>query len=214
MSKEIQVKYTKELIKAFRDQGLPSDILGSALLVLIAIDNGETEFLETFDDDMKERRVVILYRELDRRGFIAPREVGENIHYHLTPLGKSLLDKFDFSQKTVFEVVNEAEKEEENWIQEYIQLFPKHLRDNTQTVLTRMREFIKVYKYSKEVILQATRQYLIDQEEKGENYKYTRRSVYFIWKGRGTERISDLASWCEHYLQTGETLDTSDLDIA
>lgn len=141
MSKAIQVKYTKELIKAFRDQGLPSDILGSALLVLIAIDNGETEFLETFDDDMKERRVIILYRELDRRGFIAPKEVGENIHYHLTPLGKSLLDKFDFSQKTVFEVVNEAEKEEENWIQEYIQLFPKHLRDNTQTVLTRMREW-------------------------------------------------------------------------
>jgi hypothetical protein len=91
----------------------------------------------------------------------------------------------------------------EEWIEEWFNLFPKGVKSSSGKLIRtkdkdlakRMKSFIKDYGYSKEIIFNATREYLREQEEK--DYKYCRASSYFIGKkGEG----SDLASYCEKHV--------------
>lgn len=84
----------------------------------------------------------------------------------------------------------------------YNELFPrkkagsgKYMRSNPKNVETNFRWFFENYKYSWEIILEATSRYLI--QEQNNNYKFTRTSMYFIQKRDKGVVNSDLADWCE-----------------
>ncbi len=85
------------------------------------------------------------------------------------------------------------------WIESWCEIFPKgvksggyYVKSNAQDCLKKMIKFIKVRKYSKEQIFQATKNY-IDRKAK-ENYAYMMRADYFIEK----DGVSALASECEN----------------
>ena len=100
-----------------------------------------------------------------------------------------------------------------DWLTEWLELFPEKnqngvLRSNEADCINKMHAFIKKYKYSKEIIMAATKSYIIDESTKG--YKYTKRAMYFIDK-RGEGSL--LAAWCknveENKLKTGQLNDGS-----
>lgn len=98
------------------------------------------------------------------------------------------------------------EEIEITWIDEFINLFPavrggggKPLRSNRLDCQTKMKKFIKLYKYPKDVILAATKSYINNQDEE---FKYTKTSSYFIDKmGQG----SALADCCQEYVNNKKT---------
>ena len=141
-------------------------------------------------------------------------EVGdeeEKVHYQLTEKGVNLthfITSFDLEnnevQKEMLNEVIESEENVENWIDDWLQLFPsdKHfgrsLRTNSRDCLDRMRWFLANFKFSKEEVMEATKNYIESQRTSPEGFKFARNSTYFILKGRGNvDRTSELATECE-----------------
>lgn len=86
--------------------------------------------------------------------------------------------------------------------EKYRALFPDKLkngagqlfRSSLNNVKTKMKTFVKKHKYSEEVILQATKQYV--ERYRLKQYTYMRTAIYFIEK----DRVSDLATECDDVL--------------
>lgn len=155
-----------------------------------------------------------------RKKFLVQTEDTESTIYELTEKGIDLI-KFVESHlgKSVKNIRIEpmplkAEVEEqtvESWIEEYINVFPKGKHNGrylrTDDCLDRMKWFVSANKYSKDIILAATKAYIKDESEKPDDYKYTHNASYFILKGRlKSERTSTLATWCR-IVTDGEILD-------
>lgn len=91
------------------------------------------------------------------------------------------------------------------WIEEWCNLWPKgvksggyYIRSNSQDCLKKMIKFIKLRKYSKEVIMKATKNY-IDRKAR-ENYAYMMKAEYFIEK----DGMSPLATEIENINEGGQ----------
>jgi hypothetical protein len=101
------------------------------------------------------------------------------------------------------------------WIEEWVNIFPsgiksggKPVRSDAKSCLPKMISFVKEYKYDRDLIFYATREYIKQQSFK--NYDYTRCAIYFIDKqGQG----SDLATWCEQCKNADLTKENQTLDI-
>jgi hypothetical protein len=101
------------------------------------------------------------------------------------------------------------------WIDEWVEIFPKGIksggkpiRSNAKDCLPKMVSFIKQYKYDRDLIFYATREYIKQQSFK--NYDFTRCAMYFIAKqGEG----SDLATWCEQCKDADLTKEHQTLEI-
>jgi hypothetical protein len=85
----------------------------------------------------------------------------------------------------------------ESWIKEWVELWPSgvkagsyYVKTSEKDILPRMNKFIKKYKFSKETIIAATKQYLA--ERKAQNWAYTTCADYFIFK----DNVSRLAGYC------------------
>mgnify|MGYP003401057156 FL=1 len=77
-----------------------------------------------------------------------------------------------------------------------------------------MRQFMKDYPYSKELIIEATKLYLKEQESK--DHAYTVMAQHFISKqdsGPGLVKRSQLAAWCE-LLESGEVVQIDEIPEA
>jgi len=137
------------------------------------------EILHKHGDDWKDDETVYLdYFNVNN----AANELEEFINDNFQPIQK----------KTKIE-----------WIDEYLALFPpkikpagKLLRSDRNGCLKKMEKFINENKhYPKEVILEATTQYIAERAK--EDYAYTMTASYFINKeGRGSE----LAARCQAVL--------------
>ena len=102
----------------------------------------------------------------------------------------------------MLEEVLESEEKIENWIEDWLKLFPENsgrpLRTNSRECLDRMKWFKNNFSYNKKQIFEATTNYIERHLRSAEGLKYARNSTYFIFKGReGSDRISDLATECE-----------------
>ena len=94
---------------------------------------------------------------------------------------------------------------EEDWIEEWYNLFPKGvksggypLRSGLRGVEIKMKKFIKEFpEYPKDVIIAATKKYL--EEARSNGYQYTQLAHYFIYKNN----VSNLAAYCESFLEKG-----------
>lgn len=218
----LEIQFNKNIIQILKSHNLSVELLGSALFILFALSEERYDLLDLFDDNNKERRAIILYKQLELRGLLVETNSEEKSNFILTPKGKHLVTslKTQFYKEDHIEVNTEVlekvvkiEKIAE-WIGEYNGLFPTKFRDHSKIVSDRLESFMEEYpQYSKETIIKATKMYIKSQEQSESGHQFTRRSLYFIYKGAGKDRISDLATWCEKALETKEdTLDTSIFD--
>lgn len=222
----LQVQLNANIIKRLKSHDLYVDHMGTCLIIMLALQEGRYDLLEEFDDSNKNKRAIILYRQLERRGFLEPTK---EYLYKLTPKAQQLLNfiRQEYEQEnkefklealdTVEEIPQHSSVElVSDWIGQYIAMFPDNLQDHPRIVTRRMEEFINQYGYSKEVILGATKLYLNEQENSPTGHQYTRKSIYFIYKGVGNAQICDLATWCKKYIDRGSKseLDTNFMNVA
>jgi len=90
-------------------------------------------------------------------------------------------------------------------IKEYIELFPtgklpngKYARGNKKNIQTNFEWFFQEYEYEWETILKATEKYV--EEYSKDNYKFMRTGMFFIKKLIDGTSQSDLATYCDAYL--------------
>ena len=217
----MKIYINKEILTRFKEEKISLDYVGTIIIILMCLYEKNYGLLDEIDDDNKSKRLLTLYRYLDRKGLL---ELSENdaedhvkVHYNLTERGVTLTNFILSYEESDLEVhkeflneVIETEDDVDVWIEEWLDLFPegkffgRALRTNKQDCLDRMKWFIKTQTYTKDVIFEATRQYIEDQRTSPEGYKFTRNSTYFICKGKGVnERISDLATECEKIKKDG-----------
>lgn len=212
--KNLLLQINPKIINILRAEGIQTDNMGSILIILFSLYEYRYDILDCFDDNNKERRSILMYRTLERKGLIE-KALEEKVHYKLSEYGINLVSKL----KNEFDVIeefkdNEAEKilnlvelsDVSSWIREYIKIFPsgmyfgRYLRTNSKECIERMQWFIKEYGYGKDIILAATNLYISSQQS---SYEYTRNSSYFIWKDdKNRGRISDLLTWCENVINS------------
>jgi hypothetical protein len=221
---EIQINTT--IIKKVKALNFQVDQLGSILFILFSLYENRLDLLDEFDDYNKQRRAIFLYEELAAKGLITRSEKPEKNEplYHLTKEGMAFVETLKLEFKllkedvtseviavTGIETLTETiikQDEVEGWIDDWVDIFPKGvksggrlLRSDRVSCLRKMKIFLREYQYDKEVIMQATRNYIKSKEQ--DNYAYTRCAVYFIYRVDGNsrqDRISDLASWCDDVL--------------
>jgi hypothetical protein len=219
----LEIQFNKEVISKIKSLHFQADQIGSILFVLFALYENRFDLLDEFDDYNKQKRAILLYKELEIKGLVT-QLVGEAIegkqtpHFVLQPNGINLVEfiKSEFKKSN-----NEIKTEDiaivgvenlktaisnnvEDWIDEWIDLFPEGvrsggrlLRSDKPACTRKMRIFLKEYGFDKELVIKATKAYLQTQAEK--DYQYTRCAVYFIYRmeGIGTGKTSDLAAWCD-----------------
>ena len=184
----IKLKIDNQVLTAFRVAGFSPDTMLTQFYILYCLYPNHP--LEDMDDSMSSKRFVLQYYELVRRGFLDESEPLSG--FVLTDRGRELVEK-------IAQIWADNESKDEIHIKEWLELFPKGvktggklLRSDAKGCLTKMKTFMKNYKYSWDEIMKATKAYLSEREK--DDYQYTRAAIYFIGKhGQG----SDLADWCE-----------------
>tara|TARA_R100001443_G_scaffold116532_1_gene137227 strand:+ start:2849 stop:3328 length:480 start_codon:yes stop_codon:yes gene_type:complete len=97
-------------------------------------------------------------------------------------------------------------------IKMYNEVFPakklgsgKYARTNVKNLETAFRWFFENYDYSWDTVMSATKMYVEQYQLK--NYEYMRTSQYFIRKQNNSDKTfeSDLANFCEEYLNGEDT---------
>jgi hypothetical protein len=216
--KGIMINFSKETIETLYNRGLSSEIIGSGLFVLFALYEQRYDLLDLFDDENTQRRAIILYRTLVRKNLLEDTWKDAKYHYQLTKLGIEIVEyiksiESDISTET-FEPVM-VEETIQDWIEEYRRTFPASNRDHVANLLHRMEEFIRFFKYDKDVILAASRAYNKEQDRLETEPNFRKRSNTFIYT-HNLAKESQLASWCEKILEKKDSneMDTSFLNLA
>ena len=101
-----------------------------------------------------------------------------------------------FPRQKMFDLFQTKDEQEVVlWIEQWLELFPKgvksggyYIKSNKEDCLKKMIKFLKVRKYTKKQIFEATKNY-VDRKAK-ENYAYMMKAEYFIEK----DNISALAT--------------------
>lgn len=214
----MKIYINSNILEKLKAHDVSLDYAGTIIIILLCLYEQNYKLLDQIDDENKSKRILLLYRYLYRRDLIEEVK-DDDFHYDITEKGISLVkyilsfsdEEMEVKKECLNEVL-EIEDDVENWIDEYINLFPsqkfngRSLRTNRQDCLYRMKWFLKEFKFTKQTILLATRKYIEDETRKNYNFLYTRNSTYFICKGRGpSQRISDLATECSK-LKDGEQL--------
>lgn len=219
--RNVNIQINENVIARARDLQLSMDYLGSILFILFAIYEQRFDLLDHYDDSNKERRVFFLYTYLVRKGLLDISASEEEYHYNITDRGIEFVDfvHSEFERVTDVQTFSEsleskvAEETIEDWIMDWIHIFPegahggRYLRNSKKECLDKMKWFIATYEFSKDLIMKATRDYINSQANSSDGHTYTRNASYFISKhmGRGkSDRISDLATWCERVSNTSE----------
>lgn len=107
--------------------------------------------------------------------------------------------------RNVKSIKDELDTNYKDNIEKYRMLFPsgviegKRLRCTSAELTPKFVWFFKTYpQFTWDNVLNATKSYL---ESKASDMKYCRNASYFIKKTEHTNTISDLASWCESYIE-------------
>ncbi len=97
----------------------------------------------------------------------------------------------------------------EELAKEYRNLFPNikigayPIRSNLKEIEAKFERFFKKYSYSTEVVIEATKLYL--QEKELSNWNFISTAKHFIIKKKPQleEEVSELSTYCDHYLEKG-----------
>jgi hypothetical protein len=212
----IEIQFNKKIIDKVKSYSFQVDQLGSILFILCALYEGKIELLDEFDDSNKQRRALMLYKELELRGLLKTTGEEESI-YILTEKGIELIEFLKINSTGVTaeriavsgvdQLKTEVGENVEAWIDEWLDIFPRGVKTNGKLVrsdkpscLRKMQFFIAEYKYNKETILEATKAYVESKRLQG--YEFMRCATYFIYRIETStkDKTSDLASWCDQIL--------------
>lgn len=234
----LEIQFNKSIIKKVKSLHFQVDQLGSILFILFCLYEGKLDLLDEFDDYNRQRRALILYKELEMRGLIVQTEgdfiKGKEVPlYNLTKDGIALVEyiqsefnKMDEEVTSETIAVSGVEQlklaitdDVEAWIDEWLDIFPAKVRSGGKLVksdrigcIRKMRVFMREWKFDKDTILKATKRYVSNKEQEG--WSYMRCAVYFIYRVEGSNKESDLAAECEQILQEStETPKENNLDI-
>lgn len=209
MVENLKIHLNAKIIQRLKSEDIYSDHMGSVIAVLIALDKGRIDLLDELDDFNKSKRLLLLYKQLEHRGFLESLATGK-VNFKLTKKAQELLTFLytQFKEEHV-DIVQEVFKETpkkvvvvkaavEEWIDQYNELFPKDFQCHKHTLIPRMQVFVDTFpSYNKDIILQATKKYIQEHQNSEAGFAYMRQAEYFIFKGHGSTRIWDLATWCK-----------------
>jgi len=217
----ILLPINKRIVKLLREQQIPSDYLGSALIVLLCLYHKNYTLLDELDDENSDLLFLHVYMDLTVKGIIQKTKEEDTVHFELTEVGFQLVQLL-LKEKTNNKVV-EDKPLDLSWVEEWRNLwrnprgqFYKSVNDNgserslgasRKDIESRFMNFLQNYEdifdgfdYA-EIILGATEQYI--KEEQKSNFNYTKNSMNFICKQEGSTKdtkASTLAMKCEEYI--------------
>jgi len=201
----IRIEIGQNVLDYLKKDNIPMHVAGSVLMILMALYHDNYAFLDQLDDKNREKQVMLLYQMLYRKGYIEETN-GEELEEALYKLTRKGEDFIRYAESTSIIVENIKEDDLEEWIDEYINIFPepirgqRNLRGDRDSCISRMRWFMKKYKqYDKDHILAATEEYINSQAVSQDGHKFTTTSDYFIKKGVGVDMTSRLAQACLEY---------------
>jgi len=152
-------RLSNEIVDQFKKDYITSNNIGTVYLVLLALWNEDYDFLDHLDDENKDRKMILLYRDLVYKGYLVEYEDNPeytNVHFGLTPKSVKLLtsvkeeplkefEKITIKTEEVLEQPIVVEPEEvktpksrkvdpkleeiQSWIKDWITLFPKNRLD-------------------------------------------------------------------------------------
>ncbi len=240
----LEIQFNASIIKKVKSLNLQVDQIGSVLFILFCLYEGQLDLLDEFDDFNRQRRAFLLYMELEQRGLVQGdfSQEANSPHFMLTKEGIEFVEyvKGEFTMTNQIVTgetiavagINPEQLEGKsldindpmNWIDEWVDIFPRGvksggrlLRGDKLSCMRKMRVFLREYPgYSKEIIMQATRNYI--ESKRNEGFAYTRCAVYFIYRvdSSRSDKVSDLATWCDqaiHEQSEGSTSSENNLEI-
>jgi hypothetical protein len=223
----LEIQFNAAIIKKVKSLNFQVDQVGSVLFILFCLYENRLDLLDEFDDYNRQRRAFLLYMELVNRGLLDQNTTQDDFTVPLFNLTKEGIEFVEYI-KGEFAITHQEvssdtiaiagidpeqlskpvdENDLEVWIDEWVDIFPRGvksggrlLRGDKISCLRKMRVFMKEYPYTKDTILEATRQYIKSKEQEG--YAYTRCAVYFIYRvdQSRSDKASDLATWCDQVL--------------
>lgn len=208
------MRLSNDVIDDFKQNYVSSDNIGTSFLVLLALHKGDYDFLDKLDDSNKDKKMLLLYRDLVYKGYLIENEDNEdqsNVHFSLTPRSVSLIESV--SEEDEIEVVTpvkakkksaESTKDVANWIKDWLKLWPTKradgslIRSGSGVCRNKMNIFVENNpEFTKDIIYEATKLYLENEEAKG--WQYTNAASNFISKQeapRSIIRDSKLEAYC------------------
>lgn len=236
------MRLSNDVIDDFKQNYVSSDNIGTSFLVLLALHKGDYDFLDKLDDSNKDKKMILLYRDLVYKGYLTENEDNDdqsNVHFSLTPKSIRLIESVNegVDEKLYEEqpVVLKSKQQEfyleekvvddnapvEIWIKDWLKLWPTKRADGTLirsgsgVCKNKMNIFVKNNpEFTKEVIYAATRLYLEGEAERG--WQYTNAASNFISKQeapRSIVRDSKLEAYCNLVLSGEETNKTKYSDL-
>lgn len=175
----IQIPF--EYLKKSGEQG----ILTADAIILYLIYNKENKLYQEFIElpTINTFDVSYFFKSYEQFGF-------------LKITGNNLPEDIEF-RKLFLDLLPTSERLDVDWTKEWLDLWPsgvksgsRYVKASEKDITELLKKFIKKYKFSKEVIIEATKKYL--EEKKKVNWSYITCSDYFISKNN----VSLLASYC------------------
>jgi len=210
---EIKLSFGKEVIQRLREYDIGAAHMGSAAIILLGLFNDELDILDELDGNNRDKGALTLQKQLERKGLLLPgeennfvlsRRGGELATFIMSQQDQLLEKQIEYVDKETGEVI-----EVKDWLKEFNHIFPssndqhRHLRSDSGTIQRKMTKFQELHPFDKEVILEATRLYISEQEQSPEGHRFTVNSSNFIGRfdKQGREESSDLAALCERVLE-------------
>lgn len=169
----------------------------------------QLEISESFIQELRERRLSI-----EEYTFLYCKHFNLKTPPFLSDVMEKCITRglYNFDTDTVNPVfvANTFKPTQLDWIDEWREIFPKGkkqgslpLRGDRMAIRKKMTKFMKTYDFTTEEIINATKQYIREQER--DNFNYTKVAHYLIEK----DGVSTLASICEAFREGPTT--TSDV---
>lgn len=218
----MKLNINANMVTAMRELGLQTDYIGSCLLVLECMMNGNFDVLDAFDDHNKNKHSLTIYKELEKVGFVKRTPQGKN-NFALTDEGILVLNRLNEGYRVE---VKEEVPVVDDWIEQFRLLWVdpetnrfymtpdrRSLGASVKDLSNRMKKFLSEYREiftslpndltPEKVILKATESYI--DEFKKVKFAYAKDAFNFIMKQEGKTKDtikSLLATNCENYIMS------------
>ena len=200
----MNIKIHSLVITRLKELDISARDIGTVCFVLLALQNGEEDLLDFHDDTNKDKSMLLLYKQMQRRGLLEESVRNEPTLFHLTNIGEQLAEQLSQEIENRVRISIESENPE-TWIEEYIDLFPegkphgRPFRIPKSQCLPKMFDFVEKHNVDKHTIIEATRMWIDSYKTSKEGIEYLRDSKYFIKKRVNNEWVSDLETAIKMY---------------
>jgi hypothetical protein len=186
------------------------------VFILLALYGKKRSILEDYIRDKTLDQKIVFIQPLLRKQLIG-QHIATNDNFDISNYEESATGLAAYAElKAAMDLANfattelgkvDGQDEFDKFVLEFLALFPagkkndggKTLRSHPTDTAVKLKRFIIKYKYDKETILKATKNFL---EKLRGNYSYCPAATYFILKSQE----SALATECELVEKSGETL--------